>query len=70
MKQDTYIRILLTVVVLCLVLVTVKYLTELGTTKANASVTFLPALPAAVPTVSAPSKRNPAGFTARPFAIA
>jgi len=68
--DDVYLKALLTIVVLCLVLATIKYVKS-DATKIRASVGFSSALPVvSIQTAEAPSKRNPAGFTALPFATA
>jgi hypothetical protein len=64
MKIDAYRKTLLTIMVLCLVFITIKYLIDDGV-KTEASITLLPAEPKA-PVASLPSERNPAGFTGSP----
>jgi hypothetical protein len=61
--EDAYVKLLLTIAVICLIVIAIK-----SSTKVQATVKFSSALAVAtIPTVSAPSKRNPAGFTALPF---
>ena len=68
--DDAYVKFLLTIIVLCLLVIAIKYVKS-DSTKIQASVGFSSALPVvAIPTAEAPSKRKPAGFTALPFATA
>jgi hypothetical protein len=65
--DDVYLKVLFTIVVLCLIAATIKYVKS-DATKIRASVGFSSALPVvAMQTVEAPSKQNAMGFTARPF---
>lgn len=57
--DDAYVKLLLTVVVLCLIAVTIKYVMSEGV-KAQASVTLSPPVTPTTPT--APPTRNPVVF--------
>ena len=65
---DVYVKALMTIIVLCLVLVTISYLTRERTIKVETSVRYLSPLPViSIPTAEAPIKRNVAGFTGPPL---
>lgn len=69
-NDDAYARLLLTIALLCLIALTVKYvMSESGKAQAQASVTLILPAPRTLPTatVPAPRTRNPVGFTALPF---
>lgn len=69
--NDAYLRLLLTIALLCLIAITIKYvMSESGKAQAQASVTLLPPAPLELPTAPAPRARNQVGFTARPFTTA
>lgn len=67
-NDEAYVRVLLTIVVLCLIAMTIKYVMSEGGNVQARAVSLTPPAPQAVPTATAP--RESIGFTARPFTTA
>jgi hypothetical protein len=62
--NDKYLAVLATIVVICLIVITIKIATmQNAKPVANASVTLLPPVPQAAP--NAPAPRRPVGFLAK-----
>jgi hypothetical protein len=70
-ETDTYTKIMLLIVVVCLLAITYKYLKTGGTTRVQAAVSLAPLSVAVAPISFAPTApttlapRNPAGFMAK-----
>jgi len=60
-ETETYVKVLLLLLVICAVLATYKYWKTAGTMRASANVFLVPPAP------TAPAPHTPMGFNARPF---
>jgi len=64
--NDKYFALLATIVVICLIVITIKIATSHnGKPVATASVTLLPWVPQAAPPATATAPRRPVGFLAK-----